>query len=58
MLLKYHFKIKHIKRTNNARVDIFSRKVELQGLEKPSGAILKFYKDRKIKYNYLKLVTI
>jgi len=29
MLVEYYFKIKYIKSINNARVDIFSRKVEL-----------------------------
>jgi len=29
MLVEYHFKIKHIKGTDNARVDALSRKVEL-----------------------------
>ena len=29
MLVKYYFKIKYIKDTNNAKVDIFSRKVKL-----------------------------
>jgi len=29
MLVKYYFKIKHIKGTDNARADILSRKAEL-----------------------------
>jgi len=29
MLAEYYFKIKHIKGTNNARVDALSRKAEL-----------------------------
>ena len=58
MLLKYHFEIKHIKNTNNARADAFSWKVKLQRLKKLLGAILKLYRDKKIKYNYLKLVVI
>jgi len=29
MLAEYYFKIKHIKDINNARVDVFSKKVEL-----------------------------
>jgi len=29
MLVEYYFKIKHIKGTDNARVDIFSKKAEL-----------------------------
>ena len=58
MLLKYHFKIKYIKGINNVKVDAFSQKTELQGLKKPSGIILKLYENRKIRYNYLKLVVI
>jgi len=29
MLVEYYFKIKHIKGTNNAKVDMLSRKVKL-----------------------------
>ena len=29
MLIKYYFKIKYIKSTNNIKIDIFSKKVEL-----------------------------
>jgi len=29
MLVEYYFKIKYIKGTDNAKVDIFNRKVEL-----------------------------
>ena len=29
MLIKYYFKIKYIKGTDNAKADIFSRKAEL-----------------------------
>jgi len=29
MLVKYYFKIKYIKGTNNVRVNIFNKKVEL-----------------------------
>ena len=29
MLIKYYFKIKHIKGTDNARADILSKKAEL-----------------------------
>ena len=29
MLVKYYFEIKHVKGTDNARVDILSRKAEL-----------------------------
>ena len=58
MLLEYYFKIEHIKGIDNAKANAFSWKVKLQGLKKPSGAMLKLYKDEKIRYNYLKLVII
>ena len=47
IFLKYYFEIKYIKGLNNARVDVFSWWVELQETEKPLGAILKLYKDKK-----------
>ena len=53
MLAEYHFKIKYIKGTDNARVDILSKKAELQGKEKVKGVILKMDEDGKIRYNYL-----
>ncbi len=58
MFLEYYFKIKHVKGINNAKVDTLSWKAKLQRLEKPLGAILKLYKDKKIKYNHLKLIVI
>ena len=53
MLVEYYFKIKYIKGTDNARVDILSRKAELQSKKKVKGVILRMDNDRKIKYNYL-----
>jgi len=53
MLAEYYFKIEYIKGTDNARVDILSKKVELQGKEKIKGVILRMDNNRKIKYNYL-----
>jgi len=53
MLVEYYFKIKYIKGINNVRVDILSRKVELQDNKKVKKVILKMDEDRKIKYNYL-----
>jgi len=53
MLAEYYFKIKYIKDTDNIRVDIFSRKIELQGDKKIKKVILKMDKDSKIRYNYL-----
>ncbi len=55
MLSKYHFKIKHINRKDNKRADALSRRVELQGNEKPLGVMLRLNKDRRVKYNYLQL---
>jgi len=58
MLIEYYFKIQYIKGTKNVRVDILSRKVELQNNKKLLGAILKKDKDGLIRYNYLKLAVI
>ena len=52
MLIEYYFKIQYTKGTNNVRVDILSRKVELQNNKKPLGVILRKDKNRLIKYNY------
>jgi len=57
MLAEYYFKIKHIKDTDNTRVDILSRKVKLQGKEKIKRVILKIDNDGKIRYNYLQLIA-
>jgi len=40
MLTEYYFKIQHTKGTENARVDVLSRKAELQSNKKPLGALL------------------
>ena len=53
MLVKYYFEIKYVSGIDNIKVDILSRKVELQGNKKPLGVILKLNKDRKVRYNYL-----
>jgi len=53
MLVEYYFKIKYIKGIDNARVDIFNRKVELQNNKKVKGVILRMDKDNKIRYNHL-----
>ena len=58
MLAKYHFKIEHIKGTDNARADTLNRKAELQGNKKPSDAILRMDEDGKIKYNHPKLAAV
>jgi len=53
MLAEYYFKIKYIKGTDNAKVDVLSRKVELQDNKKVKGVILRMDEDGKIRYNYL-----
>ena len=40
---------------DNIRVDILSKKAELQGNKKPLSAILRLNKDRKVRYNYPQL---
>ena len=57
MLIEYYFKIKYIKGIYIIKVDIFSRKVELQDNKKVKKAILRIDKDSKIKYNYLQLIA-
>ena len=49
MLIEYYFKIQHTKGTKNARVDILSRKAELQNKDKPLGAVLHKDKDGLIR---------
>jgi len=58
MLAEYYFKIKYIKGTDNARVDVLSRKAELQGKEKIKGVILRMDNDGRIRYNYPQLTAI
>jgi len=53
MLVKYYFKIKYIKGINNIKVDILSRKAELQSNQKIKGVILRIDEDSKIRYNHL-----
>jgi len=55
MLAEYHFEIKHVKRSDNAKTDALSRKEELQGNNKVSRALLKSNKDGKIRYNHPQL---
>ena len=57
MLIEYYFKVQYTKGTKNARVDILSRKTELQNKEKLLGVILRKDKDRLIRYNYPKLIV-
>ena len=58
ILMEYYFKIKYVKGTDNTKVDILNRKIELQGSKKPSDAILYINKNRKIRYNHLKLIAV
>ena len=58
MLTKYHFEIKYIKGTDNAKADILNKKAELQDNKKPLNAILRIDKNSKIKYNHLKLTAV
>jgi len=53
MLVEYYFKIKYIKGIDNARVNMLSKKVELQGKKKIKGVILRIDNNRRIRYNYL-----
>ena len=58
MLTEYYFKIKHVKGTDNTKVDILSKKVELQGSTKPLNTILRMDKNGKIRYNHPKLIAV
>ena len=53
MLVEYHFKIKHVKGSDNAKTDTFNRKKELQNNNKMSRALLK--QKKKIWYNHPQL---
>ena len=55
MLAEYHFKIKHIKGSDNAKTNTLSRKKELQNSNKVSGTLLKLKKNGKIQYNHPQL---
>ena len=57
MLAEYYFKIQYIKGTKNIRVDVLSRRLELQNNKKPLGAMLRKDKDGLIRYNYLKITA-
>jgi len=48
MLVKYYFKIKYIKDTDNIKADILSRKVKLQRDKKIKGVILRIDKDSRL----------
>jgi len=56
MLAEYYFKIEHVKRSDNARADALSRKKELQGNDKVSGALFKESNNGRIRYNHPQLL--
>ena len=58
MLIEYYFEIEYVKGIDNIRADILSKKAELQSSEKLLDAMLRINEDGRIRYNYLKLVTI
>ena len=58
MLIKYYFKIEYVKGINNTRADALNKKAELQGNKKLLNAMLHMDKNRKIRYNHLKLVAV
>ena len=55
-LIKYYFKIEHVKRSDNTKADALSRKKKLQKNDKVSGALFKESSNKKIQYNYPQLV--
>ena len=57
-LVEYHFEIEYMKGTDNAWVDVLSRKAELQGDEKVTEAIFKIDSNSRIYYNYPQLVAV
>ena len=58
MLVEYHFKIEHVKGSDDVKADAFSRKKELQNNDKVLGALLKLKKDSKIWYNHPQLAEM
>ena len=56
MLTEYHFEIKHIKGSDNAKTDALSRKKELQENNKVSGTLFKENSNGKIQYNHPQLL--
>ena len=56
MLAEYHFKIEHVKGSDNARANALSRKEELQRNNKVSGALFKKSSNGKIQYNHPQLL--
>jgi len=48
MLIEHYFEIEHIKRSDNAKTDVLSKKKKLQKNEKVLGALLKLRENGKI----------
>ena len=55
MLAEYHFKIKHVKGSDNAKADALSKKEKLQKNDKVSRALFKENSNGKIRYNHPQL---
>ena len=58
MLTEYYFEIKYVKGMDNIKANTLSRKAELQGSKKLLDIMLRINKDKRIRYNHLKLITI
>jgi len=58
MLTEYYFKVKHVKKSDNARADALNRKKELQKSDKVLGALFKKNNNGKIRYNHPQLLKI
>ena len=58
MLAKYYFKIEYVKGTDNTKTDVLNRKVKLQSSKKLLDTMLHINKNKRIRYNYLKLAAI
>ena len=56
MLIKYYFKIEHVKGSDNTKTDALSRKEKLQKNNKVSGALFKENNNEKIRYNHPQLL--
>ena len=57
-LVKYYFEIEYIKGINNTKADILNKNTKLQSSEKLLDAMLYINKNRRIRYNYLKLAVV
>ena len=58
MLAKYYFEIKYIKSIDNTKANTLSKKAKLQNSKKLLDAILRINKNKKVRYNYLKLAAV